>query len=147
VKTRNNRLALLGLCAALSAFGAVAADDVVIPASAANDRPAAPVDPAAAPTPRQYEQVKAIKRMAPQYKLRVEISGRGGDYYVADRLQLMKQGELIADVPDAGPWLLLDVPAGHYTLVGQFADQKVQRDITVAAAGTTVHWVVPSSVQ
>jgi hypothetical protein len=39
------------------------------------------------------------------------------------------------------------VPAGHYTLVGQFANQKVQRDVTVAAAGTTVHWVVPSSVQ
>jgi hypothetical protein len=159
VKTRNKRSALLGLCAALSAFGAAAADDVVIPASAANDRPAAPGDPAAAPMPRQYDQVTvinggvdldqaaAIKRMAPQYKLRVEISGRGGDYYVADRLQLMKQGALLAEVPDAGPWLLFDVPAGHYTLVGQFANQKVQRDVTVAGAGTTVHWVVPSSVQ
>lgn len=154
----NKSMASLALCAALWAFGAAAADDGVIPASAANDRPAAPTDPAAVPVPQQYdnvnvinggvdlEQAAAIKRMPPQYRLRVEISGRGGDYYVADRLQLMKQGEVIAEVPDAGPWLLFDVPAGRYTLLGEFADQKVRRDVTVAAAGTTVHWVVPSSV-
>ena len=125
-----------------------------IPASASNDRPAASgTDDRARPTiasrssGADLDQAAAIKRIAPQYKLRVEISGRGGSYYVADRLQLMKRGQVIAEVPDAGPWLLFDVPAGQYTLLGDFADKQVKRDVTVAGSGTTVHWVLPSSVE
>jgi len=155
---RTNWSTLLGLCTALIGFSVMAADDAVIPATAANDRPAAATDPAAAPAPHKYDhvdvinggadidQAAAIKRMAPQYKLRVEISGRGGDYYVADRLQLMQRGQLIAQVPDAGPWLLFDVPAGQYTLVGDFAGQRLKRDVSVAGTGTTVHWVLPSTL-
>lgn len=156
---RNAKWISLGLCAALSTFGAMAADIVEIPAEAANDRPAAPADPMAAPAPQTLSNVKvinggvdldqaeAIKRIAPQYKLRVEISGRGGNYGVADRLQLMQRGHVIAEVPDAGPWLLFDVPAGPYTLVGDFADKQVTRDVTVAGSGTTVHWVLPSNFE
>jgi hypothetical protein len=160
VNMRKNRFTLLGLCTALVGFSvmAAAADDGVIPPTAANDRPAAAADPAAAPAPHKYgnvdvinggvdlDQAAAIKRMAPQYKLRVEISGRGGDYYVADRLQLMQRGQVIAQVPDAGPWLLFDVPAGQYTLVGDFAGQQLKRDVTVTGSGTTVHWVLPSTL-
>jgi hypothetical protein len=156
---QNKRWVSLGLCAAVMTFGAVAAEQVEIPASAANDRPTASPDPMAAPAPQTYGSVKvvnggadldqaaAIKRIAPQYKLRVEISGRGGSYYVADRLQLMQRGQVIAEVPDAGPWLLFDVPAGQYTLLGDFADKQVKRDVTVAGSGTTVHWVLPSSLE
>lgn len=155
---RSKRWVSLGLCASVIAFGAMAADDVELPASAANDRPAASPDPMAVPAPQTYNSVKvvnggadldqaaAMKRIAPLYKLRVEISGRAGAYYVADRLQLMQRGQVIAEVPDAGPWLLFDVPAGQYTLLGDFADKQVQRDITVAGSGTTVHWVLPSSL-
>jgi len=159
VNTRNKRWISLGFCAAVSAFSAIAAGDGEIPASAANDRPAAPADPMAAPAPQTYNSVKvinggvdldqaaAIKRLTPQYKLRVEISGRGGSYSVAERLRLMQSGQVIAEVPDAGPWLLFDVPAGQYTLLGDFADKEVRRDVTVATSGTTVHWVVPSRVE
>ena len=156
---RNNWSATaVGLCTALVGFTVLAADDLAIPATAANDRPAASADPMAAPPAQRYDKVSvvnggatfdeaaAIKRLAPQYKLRVEISGRGGDYYVADRLQLMQRGEVIAEIPEAGPWLLMDVPPGRYTLVGEFADRRLQRDVNVAEAGTTVHWVLPSTV-
>jgi hypothetical protein len=158
VSMKNNRMVSLGFCMALSAFGSMAADDVEIPASAANDRPAAPADPQAVPAPRTYngirvinsgadlDQVTAIKHIASQYKLRLEMSDRGGEYRVAERLQLMQRGQVITQVSDAGPWLLLDVPSGPYTLVADFADRQVTRDITVADSGTTVHWVVPSSV-
>jgi len=146
------------LCAAASAGSVIAADEVVIPPSAANDRPAAAADPLAAPVPQRYDQVDvvnggvsvdqadAIKRIAPQYRLRVEISGRGGDYYVADHLKLMRGGEVIAEVPDAGPWLLFDVPPGRYTLLGEFAEHRIEREVTVAAAGTTLHWVLPPTL-
>jgi hypothetical protein len=159
VKVCNKWLAALGLCAGASILPAFAADvgDVVVPATASNDRPAA-TDPTIAPLPQKYNHISvvnggadsdeaiAIKRIAPQYKLRVEISGRGGAYQVADDLKLMQRGEVIAEIPDAGPWLLFDVPAGSYTLVGQFAEQRIQRDVTVAASGATVHWVLPPTV-
>lgn len=155
---RKNWSTALGLCTALVGFAVMAADDFSIPAGAVNDRPAAAADPMAAPVAQRYDEVSvvnggasideaaAIKRIAPQYKLRVEISGRGGDYYVADRLQLVQRGEVIAEIPEAGPWLLIDVPPGHYTLLGEFADHRLQRDVSVATAGTTVHWVLPSSL-
>jgi len=31
-------------------------------------------------------------------------------------------------------------------LLGEFAERKLQRDVGVATAGTTVHWVLPSSL-
>ncbi|HEY6512043.1 MAG TPA: hypothetical protein VI032_08705, partial [Burkholderiaceae bacterium] len=92
------------------------------------------------------DEAAAMKRIAPRYKLRVEISGRGGDYYVADSLKLLQRGQVIAEIPDAGPWLLFDVPPGSYTLSGEFAGRRVEREVNVASAGTTVHWVVPSTL-
>jgi hypothetical protein len=140
MKTRTHWVSALGLCAALGAAPALhAAEDEVV----------------AAPSPQRYdtlsvinggasdEEADAIKRIAPQYKLRVELSGRGGEYDVADRLTIKRNGEVVAEVPNAGPWLLMDVPAGRYTLIGEFADRQVQRTVTVADAGTTVHWVLP----
>lgn len=153
----NTWLAALALGAAAGSFSAIAADDVVIPATAANDRPAA-TDPTVAPAPQRFGNVEvvnggvdsdraaAIKRLAPQYKLRIELSGAGGEYRVADRLQVRQKGQVITAVPNAGPLLLIDVPPGQYTLVSEFADKQVTRNINVAANGTTVHWVMPASV-
>ena len=155
---QRNWITTLGLCTALVGFSVMAADDTVMPPTAANDRPSMAADATGAPAPQRYDGVSvvnggvdldraaAIKRMASQYKLRVEISGRGGAYYVADRLKLMRRGELITEITEAGPWLLFDVPPGPYTLVADFAGQQVKRDVTVADSGTTVHWVLPTSV-
>src|SRR5262245_3279305 len=153
----------LALCASIGAMPAFAADaDVTVPATASNQRPSPTLDSSSAPAPQTYgkvavinggvdaDQAAAIKRMAPQsqYKLRVELSGRSGEYQVADQLRLLREqgGDVIAEIPDAGPWLLLDVPPGQYTLQGQFGEQRVQRDVTVAGSGTTVHWVLPATV-
>jgi hypothetical protein len=164
--TGNARIRWLGtlaFCAATGTLPALAADiagDIVVPPTASNSRPAGSAD-ATVPAPRSYgsveainggvdaDQAAAIKRLAPQYKLRIELSGRGGEYQVADRLKLLRGGQggdVIAEIPQAGPWLLLDVPPGRYTLQGQFAERTLQRDVTVAAGGTTVHWVLPDTV-
>jgi len=139
--TQKKWLASLGLCAALSATAAPAVVEVVAP-----------------PEPQQYnnlqvinggasfEEVAAIKRIAPQYKLRVEISGRGGDWYVADRLRVVKGDQIVAEIPDAGPWLLMDVPPGQYTLEGEFEGHLVKHNVTVAANGANVSMVAPPTV-
>jgi len=161
----SSRWTLLGplaLCTSIVALPALAADiagATAVPPTASNDRPAAGTDPSAAPSPQAYgrveainggvdsDQAMAIKHMAPQYKLRIEMSGRGGEYEVADDLKLLQRDEVIAEIPDAGPWVLLNVPAGRYTLQGQFGEHRMQRDVTVAAAGTTVHWVLPATIE
>lgn len=144
MKIRNKLLAPLGLCAALGAASVWAQGETAM------------VTP---PAPQNYAGIDvvnggvdldvadAIKRIQSRYNLRVEISGRGGNYYVADRLKLMQRDNVVADIPDAGPWLLMDVPAGRYTLVGDFGGTEVRRDVVVTDNGTKVSWVVPSSIQ
>jgi hypothetical protein len=88
----------------------------------------------------------AIERIQSRYKLALEISGRGGDYYVADNLKVMRGGDLVAEIPQAGPWLLMDLAPGRYTLVGDFGGTEVKRDVVVAQKSTKVSWVLPSSI-
>ena len=143
MKFRNNLLAPLATCAALgsAAAWAQAEWEMTVP-----------------PQPQSYggiqvinggvdlDQADAIKRIQSRYPLRVQISGRGGNYYVADRLKLMQRGEVVAEIPDAGPWLLMDVPPGRYTLVGDFGQTEVRRDVVVSSGGAKVSMVVPPSV-
>jgi hypothetical protein len=143
MKLQKNLLASLGFFAALAAAPAWAQGDTSF---------------ATPPAPQNYSGIDvvnggadldvadAIKRIQSRYNLRVEISGRGGQYYVADHLKLMQRGTVMAEIPDAGPWLLMDVPPGRYTLVGDFGGTEVKRDVVVPANGTKVSWVVPSTI-
>ena len=144
MKFRKNLLASVGLCAALGAA----------PVWAQNE-----LETGVPPPPQSYagiqvinggvdlDQADAIKRVQSRYNLRVEISGRGGNYYVADNLKLMQGSDVLAEIPQAGPWLLMDVPPGRYTLLGDFGGTTVKRDVVVTQNGTKVSWVVPSSIE
>lgn len=92
------------------------------------------------------DEAAAVKRMAPSYPLRVVLSGRGGDYYIAQTMTVSQGGRVLAEIADAGPWLLIDLPPGRYTLRGRFEGLAMSRDVTVTGAGTTVNWVLPPSV-
>ena len=141
---RKNLLASVGLCAAVGAAPVWAQGET---------------ETSVPPQPQSYsgiqvinggvdlDQADAIKRVQSRYNLRVEISGQGGNYYVADKLKLMQGGDVVAEIPQAGPWLLMDVPPGRYTLLGDFAGTELKRDVVVTQNGTKVSWVVPSSIQ
>lgn len=92
------------------------------------------------------DEADAVKRLSTRYPLRVVISGRGGDYYIADSMTVLSRGQVVAEILDAGPWLLMDLPPGRYTLQGRFSGLTMSRDVTVSGAGTTVHWVLPPSL-
>lgn len=140
---RKNLLASLGICAALGTATVWAQGES---------------DMATPPAPQSYggiqvinggvdlDQADAIKRIQSRYPLRVEISGRGGDYYVADRLKVLQRDKVVAEIPDAGPWLLMDVPPGRYTLVGDFGNTEIRRDVVVTTNGAKVSLLVPSKV-
>lgn len=94
------------------------------------------------------DEATLARQMAGRYPLRVVLSGRNGSYYVADRLTVWRDARLVAEIPDAGPWLLMDLPPGRYVLQGLFNGGVTQnRQVVVGAnTGTTVHWVLPESV-
>jgi hypothetical protein len=92
------------------------------------------------------DEVERVRRMSPSYPLRVVFSGRGGDFYVADRLTFKQGGHVLADVPDAGPWLMVALPPGAYELEASFGDRTLRRGVNVGRIGTTLHWAVPSSI-
>ena len=92
------------------------------------------------------DEVDRVKRMSAQFPLRVILSGKGGDYYVADHLVLKQRGEVLADVSSAGPVLLFNLPSGNYELEAAFGDHTFRRPVRVTRSGITVNWVVPNSI-
>jgi hypothetical protein len=91
------------------------------------------------------DEAAAFKQAAPRYPLRVVFSVRGGEYAVPDQFTLLHKGSVVAQMPSAGPWLLIDAPPGVYTMQARIDDRVVERAVTVGRGGSTVQWVVPSS--
>jgi hypothetical protein len=142
---RNNLLTSLGICAALGSSTAWAQDqsDTSMPPAPQNYDGIQVINGGA-----DLDQAEAIERLQSRYPLAVEISGRGGDYYVADRVMVLQRDELMTEIPNAGPWLLMDVPPGRYTLVGLFGNTELRRDVLVPTGkGTKLSWVVPSKIE
>lgn len=94
------------------------------------------------------DQADRLRRMAPQYPLRVVFSVRDGNYAVADALVIRRDGQPVAEVANAGPWVLVDLPPGRYTLAADFEGQSSERAFSVnrQGSGSTVHWVAPPGV-
>lgn len=91
-------------------------------------------------------QAEMMRRAQTRYPLRIVYSVRSGDYAVPDELVLMQGNETIAQLPSAGPWVLIDLPPGTYKLRSTFAGQVSERTVRVGREGQTVHWVAPQSV-
>ena len=63
------------------------------------------------------DERQAMRTAYKHYKLRVEIAEKGGAYSADMQLKLRDaQGKELVDVLVDGPWLLVDIPSGVYTL-------------------------------
>ena len=87
-----------------------------------------------------------MARLADAYPLSLRISGRDGAFHVAQRLTITQGQTVVTEVHDAGPWVLMDLRPGRYTLYGEFDGVPVQRDVIVGSNGTSVQWVLPQTV-
>lgn len=87
------------------------------------------------------EEVNWFKSQAAQYPLQFVISGRGGEYGVADTLTVKRGEDEVVSVPEAGPWVLMDVPPGRYTVEATFDGRTERRVVQVADKGVKrIHW-------
>jgi threonine dehydrogenase-like Zn-dependent dehydrogenase len=89
------------------------------------------------------DEAERMKQAAGRYPLRVVFSVPGGNYAVPQEFTLMQGTQTMVKIPSAGPWLLIDLPPGAYTMRAQVEDRVFERAVTVSRRGNTVHWVVP----
>lgn len=89
------------------------------------------------------DQAERMKQAAGRYPLRVVFSVPGGNYAVPEEFTLMQGGTTMVKIPSAGPWLLIDLPPGAYTLQARVEDRLFERAVTVSRKGDTVYWTVP----
>jgi hypothetical protein len=65
---------------------------------------------------------------------------------VPDEFRLMQGGNAMVTIQSAGPWLLIDLPPGAYTMQARVEGRVFDRAVTVSRRGSTVHWVVPDGI-
>ena len=89
------------------------------------------------------DEADRMKQASGRYPLRVVFSVPGGSYAVPDEFTLMQDGNAMVRIPAAGPWLLIDLPPGAYTLQARVEDRLFDRAVTIDRRGSTVYWQVP----
>jgi hypothetical protein len=91
------------------------------------------------------DEAERMKQAAGRYPLRVVFSVPGGNYAVPQEFTLMQGTQTMLKIQSAGPWLLIDLPPGAYTMQARVEDRVLDRAVTVNRRGNTVHWVVPDA--
>jgi hypothetical protein len=92
------------------------------------------------------DEAAAIKQLAPQYPLRVLMADRSGSYDVATLMVVRQQDQVVAEIDNAGPWVLMKVPPGRYTVETSFENGRTQqRQVNVGPSGATLHVLAPDN--
>jgi hypothetical protein len=82
----------------------------------------------------------AIDAQRSAFTLRIVFSVTSGAYAVADHVEIGNaRGPLLA-VDNAGPMLLVKLPAGDYTVAASHGGKTEQRKVHVGKASTTISW-------
>jgi hypothetical protein len=86
------------------------------------------------------EDRSAMAAHSTELPFKIVLSGTGGAYVVADRLVVRSsQGEVLV-VRDAGPIVMMRLPAGGYTLEATVQGSTQQRQVKVGSGAQTVEW-------
>jgi hypothetical protein len=86
-----------------------------------------------------------VKSRAREFALELLFSGKGGEYGVADRVTVRQGEREIVSVPDAGPYLLLSLAPGRYSIEAEFDGQVEKRSVSVGKGHQTVNWNTPKA--
>lgn len=92
------------------------------------------------------EEVRWFKSQSTRYPLQVIISGRGGEYGVADLLSVKRGNEQLVSLADAGPWVMFDLPPGRYSVEATFDGRTERRSVQVPDHRVQrVNWNTPKA--
>ena len=69
------------------------------------------------------------------YPLRVELVNTAGEYLSGEQVTLSKDGEALAAVNCAGPWVLFKIAPGAYSVSAEIAGMSQESKVNVAGPG------------
>ena len=79
------------------------------------------------------EEIQYVRQSMKDYTMALSFSRSGGEYVasVAVTIKNMK-GVTVFEVPSAGPYLLVDLPVGRYSVTANYQGDSQTRPVTAA---------------
>jgi hypothetical protein len=90
------------------------------------------------------DEEQAFKREAPNWPLALQFSGMGGEYIADVHLSIVKRdGTKMLEAVSQGPFMLVKLPPGAYTLHVEYKHQAQQKDVNISGhASAAFRWNV-----
>lgn len=93
------------------------------------------------------EEVDAMRAESARYSLQVITAAKTGAYLAGARVRITGPGnEVVLDTTIDAPWLLVDLPAGPYTVRATHSGNTAENRVTIAPGKTqrlTLHFDAP----
>lgn len=79
------------------------------------------------------DEEQAFKREAPNWPLALQFSGMGGEYIADVHLSItQRDGTKVLEAVSQGPFMLVKLPPGAYTLHAEYKQQTQAKDVHVS---------------
>lgn len=87
----------------------------------------------------------AIAAMQSRFPLRVVLTGKGGEYVVADTLTVRDSNGEVLTIRDAGPLVMVNLPPGRYTVEATYLGRTHTATVQLSREPRTLNWSWPSA--
>jgi hypothetical protein len=85
------------------------------------------------------EEVQAIKASIKDYSLALSFSRSGGEYVASVAVTIKDgTGATVFEAPSVGPYLLVKLPAGKYSVVASYQNEAKTQPVTVGKSASSV---------
>jgi hypothetical protein len=83
------------------------------------------------------DESQALKREAPHWPLSMSFIGPTADYLSEVHVRIVgAEGAEVLNAESRGPYMLVKLPPGKYTVLARYKDQEQKRAVTVSAQGS-----------
>ena len=83
------------------------------------------------------EELAVLRLVRGDYNLRLLFADQSGTYLSGIEVRILDaHGKTVLTVKDAGPFLYVRLPAGHYRIEARYAERTQRQDIELAATTT-----------
>ena len=83
------------------------------------------------------EELAVLRLVRGDYNLRLLFADQSGTYLSGIEARILNaHGKTVLTVKDAGPFLYVRLPAGHYRIEARYAERTQRQDIELAATTT-----------
>jgi len=87
----------------------------------------------------------AIAAVQSRFPLRIVLSGKGGEYLVADSLSVRDGTREVLTVRNAGPLVMMNLPPGRYTVEASYLGKTHSTTVELGREPRTLNWSWPAA--